>query len=200
MSSVGLDVQVRSDGNGGTYVTYNNTGRYLDANNIDDKKYGSYNWYGEGDLRLVKQYIADRAKPISNSDLQELEFNQNEIVYTTDNNNNKIYYIAFKTGSQKVSSSYIKEYDPNNNATKSNIFVKFQTSDVRFWHENDKTKFIDANHSYEPKYIKARGTVLTMDNGDMYVYVGDRTTSKNDFPFEGINSDWLLMGNIRQTN
>lgn len=201
MSSAGLDVQVRSDGNGGTDVTYHDTGRFFTADNINDNLYGSYNWYGEGDYRLVQQYIADKAKRIDNSNMQESEFNKGDIVYTT-NTEGKItgYYIAFKDGSQKVSSSSVQDYDPNNNTKKLNIFVKFETQIFRYWHENDKTKFIEANQSFEPKYIKTRGTVLTKDNGDMYVYVGDRTSNQNNLPFEGINSDWLLIGNIRQTN
>ena len=38
---------------------------------------------------------------------------------------------------------------------------------------------------------------MTKDNGDMYVYIGDRTSDKNVIPFEGINSDWLLIGNVK---
>ena len=198
MSSAGLDVQVRSDGNGGTYTTFHDTGRYFTADNINDG-YGSYNWYGEGDYRLVQQYIADKAKPITNSGMQG--FNKGDIVYTTNSEGTITgYYIAFKDGSQNVSSSSVQEYAPNDNTKKLNIFVKFETRTYRYWHENDKTKFIEANQSFEPKYIKSRGTVLTKDNGDMYVYIGDRTSDKNVIPFEGINNDWLLMGNIRQTN
>ena len=198
MSSAGLDVQVRSDGNGGTYTTFHDTGRYFTADNINDG-YGSYNWYGEGDYRLVQQYIADKAKPITNSGMQG--FNKGDIVYTTNSEGTITgYYIAFKDGSQNVSSSSVQEYAPNDNTKKLNIFVKFETRTYRYWHENDKTKFIEANQSFEPKYIKSRGTVLTKDNGDMYVYIGDRTSDKNVIPFEGINNDWLLVGNIRQTN
>ena len=195
-SSSGLDVQVRMNADGSIYVTQNDTGVKVTADNATNTSgQGMYNWYGESDYKLVKQYIADHvATTITNTEKVEMTFTKGDIIYVPEKN---AYYVAMRDGTQQVSNSSVGEYNTNNATNKNNVLVKFETSTARYWHENDKTEYDAQNHCYGPKYIKARGTVLTMDNGDMYVYTGDRTSNSNNLPFEGINDDWLKFGNIR---
>ena len=194
-SSAGLDVQVRLNADGSISVTHNNTGVKVTAANATSTGQGMYNWYGEGDYKLVQQYIVSQATIIiTNTEKESRTFNKGDILYVPDKN---LCYIAIKDGTQSISVSSIPEYNPSNNNAKNNIFVKFETSVHRYWHENDKTDFDAQNHCYGPKYIKNRGTVLTMDNGDMYVYIGDRTSNSNNLPFEGINDDWMFLGNLK---
>ena len=190
MSSLGLNVQVKWDGkdeNGNDkYITsYNNNGIPQDSSSSGSGD-GMYNWYGEGDYRLVQAYIASQATTIDNTASEVKEFTKGQIIYVPGKNS---YYIAKKDGTQSISNTNVPEYAPNNN----NVLVKFQTDDYRYWHENDKSNFVSSTHSFEPKFIKARGTVLTMDNGDIYVYVGDKTSNSNNIPFKGIDDDWIQI-------
>ena len=188
--SLGLDVQVRLDGKDANgedkyRITRNNTGVPVNSS-ASVSGDGMYNWYGEGDYRLVKAYIANQAEIINNEQSETKAFTKGQIIYVPGKNS---YYIACKDGTQSISNTNVPEYAPNNK----NVLVKFQTDDYRYWHENDKTDFNNNTHSYGPKYIKARGTVLIMDNGDIYVYVGDRTSNSNNIPFQGIDDDWIQI-------
>ena len=141
----------------------------------------------------MKEYIASKATAIENTDKVEKTFNKGDIINVPGTSN---YYIAIADGTQKISRSSIPLYDPTKSPN--NIFVKFNTQDFRYWHENDRMDNKDvgydsASHSFKPKTIKERGTVLTMDNGDVYVYKGDATM----ILYSGINDDWLKIGNIK---
>ena len=204
-SSTGLDVNVRKDANGNPYITVKDTGVPVVTGN--ESGLGSYNWYGEGDFRLVKEYISSLVKTtltITDTAKQDRTFNEGDIIRSEvekKNNNGTTtieisYYIAIKSGTQKISNTSIPLYDPTKSPN--NIFVKFNTQDFRYWHENDRMDnnnvgYDSASHSFKPKTIKERGTVLTMDNGDVYVYKGDATV----IPYSGINDDWFKIGNIK---
>ena len=96
-----------------------------------------------------------------------------------------------------------------------NCFVKFSGSDNNFstnslknyYHENDavysnkEASFDSQEHSFTTKTIEYRGTVMTMDNGDIYVYVGNdkRENGNNNVPFTGIdNINWIQIRGQRE--
>ena len=186
-SSSGLEVQVRINADGGYDISKEDTVRHIDASNQNSST-SFYNWYGEGDYQLVKQYIENQAEVI-NKTFTDREFTKGEIIKVGSQ-----YYIAIKDGTKTVSSSSSQaslEYDPNDNNKKSNIFVKFTGMNKRYLHENEKTAFDETNHVYKQQIIEDRGVLMTMDNGDIFVYVGDR---KNvTFDETDIDNDWIKI-------
>ncbi len=101
-SSTRLDVNVRKDANGNPYITVKDTGVPVVTGN--ESGLGSYNWYGEGGYRLVKEYIAGKATTIENTNKVDMTFNKGDIINVPGTSN---YYVAIADGTQPISRSSI---------------------------------------------------------------------------------------------
>lgn len=189
MTSQGLDVQVRtvgmdSDGKLLVQITYNNTGvPMIDGEVAVAGKAGTYNWYGEGDYKLVQSYFNSVAKYTLTEANQHVTVDRGDIIKKGDN-----WYIALKN----------VDTDLNKNSNlSSNDFLMIQRTDTyKYWHENDKTE-----DGPNIKTLKVRGTVFTKDNGDVFIYVGTKTSGKVNIvtDINESNSDWIKIGNLKQS-
>lgn len=201
ISSLGLDIQLRLDDEGKPYVTKYNTG--IKAEDEPTASHlGMYNWYGEGDYRQVKKLIDNNVSVTldSQNPVVTKTFEPGEIIkiVTKDSNNKDVikYYIAFQEKELTVSytsSQSSLEYK-NTNSQKSNIFVKFTGYDTNYFHENDKTSY-EGGHFNKIK-IGDRGYLMTLNNGDSYVYVGKTTPVYVNSEDVKNSEDWIFIGNV----
>lgn len=183
--SEGLDVQVRLNADGEVYVTHNNTAKEVTLDNYNTSAINNnvlYNWYGEGDYRMVQAYIDSKAITLDGTGITR-EFKQGDIIKTGSNS-----WYVYKSKSDKtltVSSTKI-----------TSDFVKIETNTARYWHENDRTP-----DGINIKTLKSLGTLFTKDNGDVFVCVKKQN---GNIPINIVtdinesNSDWLKIGNLRQ--
>lgn len=196
MNSQGLDIQVRVvgvDDKGELFVQVDkkNTGIPLegDKSATGSPYVGIYNWYGESDYQLVQAFINNKAQAITLGDTSIThDFKKGELIKKGND-----WYV--------YTSSSDKTLTLNKNSNL-NDFVKIETNTFRYWHENDKAT--DGSSLIDNiKNVKNRGTVFTKDNGDVFVYVGKQPPSKG-FPvnitdINESNSDWLKIGNLKQS-
>ena len=148
----------------------------------------TYKWYGDGDPISVENYIK----------------NPNRVVATI-NNNNKVtdfyhkgeilkigsnYYIVTEDGTQTIDGSQ------RNNQTFLETLNLVKITGIRnnYWHENgfssdtknqyaDPTPFVAADNAYANRKYSIRGVPITLDTGEIYIYVGKTTP----WEFTGIN-------------
>ena len=207
--SEGLDVQVRMNDDGEIYVTHFNTAREVTvANQTSVNNNVLVNWYGEGYYKITQNYREEAVDYVLTNTLTEYNVKRGDIFKAGNN-----YWIAVKDATLKLKASGNEnspnalEYDPQKQTP--TYFVKFSGTNSNYWHENDavyssdnKTVSFDSQeHSFTKKTIMYRGTVMTMDNGDMYVYVGNdsRENDGNNVPFTGIdNINWIQIRGQRE--
>lgn len=192
MSSSGLEVRIRLEDDGSYTISHQNTVVHTTSSN-KGRKESFENWYGAGDrVTLVKQYIKDTGNANEITGTVTKDFTRGDIFKFKD-----IYYIAVQDAKNlTIDGSYTidnLEYLRNNKDSGTNIFVKFTSRDDRYLHENDKTAF---DNGYKNLVIPDRGTLITLTNGNTYVYVG---RTKN-VEFTGITEenkdDFILIREV----
>lgn len=200
MSSKGLDIQVRMNRDGSLYVTQVDTGKayrfveekdkdgnvtiklqVMDYNENGELVKGSggptYMWYGNGDAKLVNTYIKSIAKT------GEKGFEPGDILKW-----NNIYYVATKKVEEVVNTT---TYNNAEKLEKQYGFVKISGSPSNtgnYWHENmfrnnstDGTVFTGNSYTNR-RYGEIRGVPVTLDTGEIYVYIGP-----NNWEYTGID-------------
>ena len=185
-TSQGLDVQVRRDVDGLIHVDTKNTGVPVNnGNSAVGGNAGLYNWYGETDYRLVQAYINSKAEAITlGATSITHEFKRGELVKKGSD-----WYIALNDQNLTI----------NTGSDLSKNFVMIQRTDAwKYWHENNKT-----DDGPKIMTLKVRGTVFTKDNGDVFVYVGNKPPSSGIrvnivTDINESNSDWIKIGNMKQ--
>ena len=185
-TSQGLDVQVRRDADGLIHVDTKNTGVPVNnGNSAVGGNAGLYNWYGETDYRLVQAYINSKAEAITlGATSITHEFKRGELVKKGSD-----WYIALNDQNLTI----------NTGSDLSKNFVMIQRTDAwKYWHENNKT-----DDGPKIMTLKVRGTVFTKDNGDVFVYVGNKPPSSGIrvnivTDINESNSDWIKIGNMKQ--
>ena len=132
-------------------------------------------WYGNGYNSLVEKYIKNQSTPISG---QYQEFDRGSIL-----NQGNVYYVATRSISGTIDT---KTYNSADKLEKQYGLVKFTSSTGNYWHENgfknvtkDKNGVVtDKGTSFENgsflnrTYTNIRGVPVTLDTGEIYVYVG----------------------------
>ena len=214
--SEGLDVQVRMNDDGEIYVTHFNTAKEVTTANHNNSSLNNNvlkNWYGEGYYKTTIDYIKGAVKYDLTKESGTYDIKRGDIFLAAGNR----YWIAVKDVdgiTLNKDSCSNNEYNPIKPKNE-NCFVKFSGSDNNFstnslknyYHENDavysnkEASFDSQEHSFTTKTIEYRGTVMTMDNGDIYVYVGNdkRENGNNNVPFTGIdNINWIQIRGQRE--
>lgn len=198
MSSKGLDVQVRTASDGSLYITQVDTAKPnrlvtttttnqqtgevvqktelklmeydINGNLVGSSGNPTYQWYGNGYQNLVDSYIKNNVEhTISNGTVTDT-YTEGEIIKIKNS-----YYIVTKTGEQTINS--------NNNQTtlEQQALVKITGDPANYWHENatgtdrtyaKATPYNETTQSYTNRKYTIRGVPVTLDTGEIYVYVG----------------------------
>jgi hypothetical protein len=200
---------VRTDSDGTLYVTHEDTGRiYRLVNNklqvmeyndegelvVGSGKDSMYNWFRDGDDKVVKKYFVDNSTNISNPDniAGEVtkEFKVGDIIQLCSEKLKDgavtgyeyTYYVALKSDTFTVNNDNI------GTLVTSGDFVK-----INNYRHDKQTPNRNLTNGTFPKYSMNKGDLMITDKGEIYMYVG----SKKNMPYAGIDDTNYLLLNAK---
>lgn len=175
--STGLEVHVRLDGkdesgNDKYSTEFKDTGIVTTSGTN-----GMTNWYGNDVTQAtLKTYIESNRNDYSGGITKD--FKRGEIFKFQGK-----YYIATKDENVTINSSDTQAI------LESGIFIKFTGYSDRYYLENAKKQFDDANQCYKKIIIPEHGSLIILSTGEAYIYVGN----EKKMPYTGINDDFIKI-------